>query len=92
MSADVRNFALFRPAYQSSIYHGGVADKAVDGDAATYSHTIDGELNPWWKVKLAYPVRVTHIEISNRQGFGKYKNETQLFFLHDLLVILMMFW
>ena len=73
------NFALHRPASQSSIYPGiaggnGGANKAVDGIAEndeSFSHTKDRDNTPWWKVQLAYPIWVTHVEITNRIANGQ---------------------
>ena len=73
------NFALHRPAYQSSVYTGlhsgnGEANKAVDGIAEndrSYIHTELGDNAPWWKGQLAYPIWVTHVEITNRIQFGQ---------------------
>ena len=64
------NFALGRPATQNSTFtygaHSWVAGRAVDGDTVnTASWTDNGDLQPWWKVHLAYPVMVTHVEITN---------------------------
>ena len=64
------NFALLRPAYQSSTFVMGgltwVASRAVDGNnVLTSSSTDDGDVRPWWKVQLAFPVWVTHVEITN---------------------------
>ena len=67
------NFALFRPATQSSTHLQMVATKAVDGDDLNDSSctaTETGDYNPWWKVQLAYPVWVTHVEITNREPAG----------------------
>ena len=73
-NADGTNYALSRPASQSSTHHGLVAGKAVDGisdDESSISHTLDGDYHPWWKVELAYPIWVTHVEITNRLDWGK---------------------
>ena len=70
-SADGINYALSRPAYQSTEGWGYTASRAVDGDEATFSHTSDDEYNPWWKVELAFPIRVTHVAITNRLANGK---------------------
>ena len=63
------NFALFRPAAQSSTYMEFEASKAVDGDVATYSGTYTGDAHGdyrhWWKVQLANPIWVTRVEIIN---------------------------
>ena len=68
-----QNYALFRPAFQSSTWEGSVAPKAVDGNAmddTSCAITYDADYNPWWKVLLAYPIWVTHVEITNRQVAG----------------------
>ena len=63
------NFALFRPAIQSSTFwdswENWEASKAVDGDITSASMTNDGDAQPWWKVQLDYPVWVTRVEIIN---------------------------
>ena len=68
------NFALLRPASQSSTYSSNhPAGKAVDGNAVddiSCSITADSDYNPWWKVQLAYPVWVTHVELTNRVPGG----------------------
>ena len=70
--ADGINLALFRPAYQSSTYLNLVASFAVDGitDNDISAHTLS-DCNAWWKVHLAFPVWVTHVEITNRHNAGK---------------------
>ena len=65
------NFALLRPASLSSGYSGLEASKAVDGNKATFSHTHANDLRPWWKVHLAYPIWVQHVEIVNTDDNGK---------------------
>ena len=67
------NFALLRPATQSSMWEDYVASKAVDGNAVDDSScaiTNTGDYKPWWKVQLAYPISVTHVELTNRQPSG----------------------
>ena len=81
--ADGMNYALFRPASQSSTHRDFVAGKAVDGDVNNFSsisHTLDGDYHPWWKVELAHPIPVTHVEITNTQRLGK-KNIEHTFFI-----------
>ena len=57
------NLALSRPAAQSSIAFGDVADNAVDGDVDTSSTTLFSDKQPWWKVQLAESVWVRWVEI-----------------------------
>ena len=66
------NFALFQLASQSSqTSPGRSASKAVDGDEATLPHTELDDSRPWWKVRLAYPIWVTNVEIVNTDDNGK---------------------
>ena len=69
------NFALFRPATQSSTFVfnsiSWEASLAVDGgtvDGYSASATALGDLQPWWKVQLASTVQVTRVEISTFQS------------------------
>ena len=72
LSADGINHALSCPAYQSTTQSSSfAAGKAVDRNEATMSHTQVGDYNPWWKVELAFPIRVTHVVITNREVAGK---------------------
>ena len=75
------NYALLRPANQSTTHKDYVAGKAVDGisdDESSMSHTLDGDYHPWWKVELAYPIWVTHVEITNKLSHGKKYLEIKL--------------
>ena len=75
------NYALSRPASQSSTYADYVAGRAVDGnvnDPSFVSHTDYGDFHPWWKVELAYPIWVTHVEITNTAENGKKCPNTEL--------------
>ena len=68
------NFALFQLASQSSqTSPGRSASKAVDGDEATLPHTELDDSRPWWKVRLAYPIWVTNVEIVNTDDNGNRK-------------------
>ena len=61
-----RNLALGKQAYQSSDYGGGQrAEKAVDGNRATISHTLL-ETTPWWMVDLGTERPVARVIITNR--------------------------
>ena len=73
-----KNFALLRPAYQSSTFGSFHASKAVDGDNVTdnsFSAT-DEEYHPWWKVQLDTKIWVTSVEITNRKSQGMYEYNT----------------
>ena len=72
------NYALFRPASQSYTLRDPVAGKAVDGNADDDSyvlHTLGNDYHPWRKVELAYPIWLTHVEITNSLLWGR--NTTQ---------------
>ena len=64
------NVALLRPAIQSSIYMDDEARNAVDGviDIHHRATTAHYDFNPWWKVKLAYPIWVGQVEITGLTG------------------------
>ena len=73
-SIDGRNYALLRPANQSSTWEGHVAGKAVDGIAIgdqSFTHTRSIDLQPWWKVELVFPIWVIYVEITNKIDSGK---------------------
>lgn len=70
------NFALGKPARQSTTTHGGVASRAVDGKSTKYYSSgtctrTDQETSPWWRVDLGQRVAVTRVKIVNRQSYGK---------------------
>ena len=69
------NFALARPASQSSTYRTYIASKAVDGnsiDDLSCSITGSGNYQPWWKVELAHAAWISHVEITNKLLSGEY--------------------
>ena len=67
------NFARLHPATRSSTANNErVASNAVDGDPVTPSATDLYDYEPWWKVDLAYPVTVTHVEIIVNHYTGGY--------------------
>ena len=72
MYTDAFNYALFRPANQSTTYMDNMAGNAVDGTDATLSRTESYDFWPWWKVQLSNPILVTHVGISNAHGWGKH--------------------
>ena len=55
--------ALSRPATQSSTAGLQEANNAVDGAISTWAVTDYYDLQPWWKVHLAYPIWVSLVEI-----------------------------
>ena len=70
--SDGRNVATDGTATQSSEAWGGVAQRAIDGDASpTYgsgsqSHTNEGARDPWWEVDLGSMVSIDEIVLHNR--------------------------
>lgn len=66
------NAALKGKATQSSLAHGGTANKAIDGNTnGSYSegsatHTQEGTDDPWWEVDLGREVPVEKIVVWNR--------------------------
>ena len=82
-SIDGRNYALSRPANQSSTWEGHVASKAVDGIAGSdvsFTCTRSADLHPWWKVDLAFPIWVIFVEITNRINSGKHEDQIRIRF------------
>ena len=65
------NWAVFRPAMQSSTFAGADAARAVDGNTSgswsdgSLTHT-NGEARPWWRVDLLGRRRVEKVDIWNR--------------------------
>lgn len=53
---------------QSSDGYARTGAQAVDGDAATFSHTGDGDMEPWWELRLPEPAAITGVSIINRAG------------------------
>ena len=72
----------YRPAYQSSVYVGGLgsynASLANDGSretvatkASTPSCAISlNETNPWWAVDLGRPTTIYGVNFTNRESTG----------------------
>ncbi|KAL3778345.1 hypothetical protein HJC23_013805 [Cyclotella cryptica] len=58
------NIALGRNAIQSSNYSGFHANRAIDNDLTTFSHTND--TSSWWEVDLEEMVYIDSITIANR--------------------------
>jgi len=63
------NLSVGKRAEQLSTYYNlpGTADKAVDGDLSTYSHTdcFKGE-EQWWEVDLGEMYTIASIDVGNR--------------------------
>ena len=73
LSIDVvrHNYAVGKPATQSSLNAGGVAERAVDGDTSgvwqngSVTHTR-AEPQPWWQVDLGAVEQIDQIAMWNR--------------------------
>ena len=63
------NVALGKPASQSSTLGSSyTADKAVDNNLGTFSHTVGGaDPNPWWQVNLGGNYIIQSITLENRR-------------------------
>ena len=71
-----KNVARGGKTTQSSTAHGGVAERAIDGNKNTdynaggQTHTDgSGSIAPWWEVDLGKSVPVERIEVYNRKGY-----------------------
>lgn len=51
---------------QSSDGYGYTGAQAVDGDPATFSHTADNDLDPYWEVDLGGTYTISHVQLVNR--------------------------
>lgn len=59
--------ALGRPTSQSSDGYGRTGAQAVDGDPATFSHTGDADMAPYWAVDLGADYAISAISLINRR-------------------------
>ena len=70
--SDGINVALGQACAQSTLAHGGTADRAVDGltngdwMAGHSTHTLENQPDPWWEVDLGAEYPIDHIVIHNR--------------------------
>ena len=77
--ADGNNVARLGTASQSSVAHGGVPERAIDGNregrygAGGQTHTAETTTNPWWEVQLADPALISEVRIFNRTEADFYK-------------------
>ena len=66
------NLALSKPATQSSDAYGGIASRAVDGNASGsfgdggMTHTGGSDAQPWWQVDLGAVLNIESIDVYNR--------------------------
>lgn len=63
-----QDWAKHGKATQSSTYKDIDANRAIDGNLDTYSHTNIGQGISWLKVELPKAIEIQKIEISNRLG------------------------
>ena len=43
-----------------------LANKARDGSTDSFTHTADGDTNPWWKLTFSSPQNINSVKITNR--------------------------
>ncbi len=60
------NVALLASTEQSSDGYSRTGAQAVDGELSTFSHTADGDLEPWWQADLAGHWSVSSVRLHNR--------------------------
>uniref|UniRef100_A0A3Q3Q8R4 Fucolectin tachylectin-4 pentraxin-1 domain-containing protein n=1 Tax=Monopterus albus TaxID=43700 RepID=A0A3Q3Q8R4_MONAL len=65
------NIALGKKVTQSSVYLGGVPERAIDGNYASNLEEkscsqTQKELNPWWRLDLLKPYKIMTVSITNR--------------------------
>ena len=71
-----KNVAKEGTASQSSTAHGGVAERAIDGNKDAdwgkggQTHTKENEPNPWWEIDLGSNHEVETVHLWSRQGFA----------------------
>jgi putative heme-binding domain-containing protein len=72
-----RNIARAGRASQKNTASGGLAERAIDGNAdpeynsGTQTHTEENTANPWWEVDLGQPRPVEKLVVHNRKGFER---------------------
>lgn len=71
-----QNVAREGKATQSSTGHGGVAERAIDGNkdpdfkSRGQTHTQDGgTANPWWELDLGNAAQIEQVVVFNRRGY-----------------------
>ncbi len=73
------NVAPRGTATQSAVAHGGVPERAIDGDinplywAQSQTHTPENQKDPWWQIDLGEAVAINRVVVWNRveKEFGK---------------------
>jgi hypothetical protein len=69
------NFAVKKPAQQSTTTNEGIASRAVDGKKSRIYHDWSctrtaEQTTPWWRVDLQQRITVTQVKIANREIHG----------------------
>ena len=75
LSEDTKNWAWQMVASQSSTTLNMTADLAVDGNynctvGASFSHTHEHDLHPWWIVDLKQTLTVTEVVVYTPDSYG----------------------
>jgi CotH kinase protein/Lamin Tail Domain/F5/8 type C domain len=60
------NLALFGATSQSTDGYGYTGAQAVDDEWSTFSHTGDGDLDPWWELDLGETSYISTVNLLNR--------------------------
>ena len=61
------NIALNHDAFQSSTKSSTWANRTVDGNSSTFSHTTNDVMSPWWAVDLGRQEFIHSLVLINRQ-------------------------
>lgn len=67
-AGDPVNAGLGAVTTQSTDGYGYTGAQAVDGEPSTFSHTGNGDLEPWWQVDLGADYAVESVTVLNRVG------------------------
>ena len=75
------NLALNQPAFQKDVSEGGLASRAVDGNAAavwTQSSCTQTKESPqpWWAVDLGQTTHIASVKLTNRVDVCKFTQYT----------------
>lgn len=87
------NYALRKPAEQSSLLGVYVASKAVDGNRnpnmldLSCTHTLNNENPVWWKVDLGKNIMVYAVTMTNRGFAGHRLNDFEIFISPSMYVL-----
>lgn len=89
--AGAQNIARRGRASQSTTNWGGVAERAIDGNASGawldggQSHTVEDRTDPWWEVDLGFETTIDRVVVHNRtdERFGERLQGARIVLLDD---------